>query len=129
MSPKNALPLLIRSNDHTTFKTFESVIIKLGNLQSMTFSDEKVDGALGFVIKGDEFFIPVEMEIDVEKEKAEINAELQRTKGFLKGVMGKLSNERFVSGAPEQVVAMEKKKQADAEAKIKVLEEKLNGLS
>jgi len=129
MSPKNALALVIRTKNEAAFETFRSVIIKLGNLESMTFANEKVADALGFVVKGDEFFIPVEMEIDIEKEKEEIHTELNRTKGFLKSVMGKLGNERFVSGAPEQVVAMEKKKQADAEAKIQVLEEKLKGLS
>lgn len=67
-------------------------------------------------------------EVDVEAEKAKIHEELDYTKGFLASVTKKLSNERFVSGAPEQVVAAEKKKAADAEAKIAVLVEKLEGL-
>ena len=66
--------------------------------------------------------------IDVEKEKEEIQKELDYTKGFLKSVKKKLENERFVSNAPAQVVEMEKKKQSDAEAKIKTLEESLKNL-
>ncbi|NVJ64605.1 MAG: hypothetical protein HWD84_10310, partial [Flavobacteriaceae bacterium] len=84
---------------------------------------------ISFVIKSDEFYLPLpEGSIDVVAEKEEITKELEYTKGFLNSVMKKLSNEKFVSGAPEQVVANEKKKQADAEAKIKVLEEKLASL-
>jgi valyl-tRNA synthetase len=63
--------------------------------------------------------------IDVEAEKANLLKELDYTKGFLAGVLKKLSNERFVAGAPAQVLDMERKKQADAEAKIKALEASL----
>ena len=72
--------------------------------------------------------MPLESNIDPEEEKANINKELKRLNGFLVGISKKLSNERFVSNAPEQVIAMERKKQADAEAKIKVLEEQLTAL-
>ncbi len=128
MSPKDALGLIIKTKDESPFKVFEGVITKLGNLESLSFTNEKVEGATSFVIKGDEFFIPMERQIDPEEEKKEINGEIQRLQGFLKGILGKLNNERFVSGAPEQVVANEKKKQADTEAKIKVLKEKLSNL-
>ena len=88
-----------------------------------------MDNALSFVILSDEFFIPMEEGvIDIEAEKAEMKKELEYTKGFLNSVMRKLSNERFVNNAPEQVVANEKKKQADAKVKIKALEEKLASL-
>jgi valyl-tRNA synthetase len=129
MSPREPLALAIKTADSSRFTTFKEVIIKLGMLSDFSFTEEKVAQAQSFVIKGDEFFIPMEGKIDVEKEKAEISKELNRLKGFLKGVMGKLGNERFVNNAPEQVIANERNKQADAEAKIKVLEEKLAGLS
>jgi valyl-tRNA synthetase len=80
------------------------------------------------VLKGDEYFIPLEGQIDAVAEKEELQKELDHTKGFLIGVNKKLSNERFVSGAPEKVVAMEQQKKADAEAKIKALEESLASL-
>ena len=130
ISPKKALDLAIKSDNPTAYEPFINIIQKLANIDQLTFTDEKVNGTLGFVIKSDEFFIPMEEgAIDIEAEKAEILKELEYTKGFLNSVMKKLSNERFVAGAPEQVVATEKAKQADAEGKIKVLEEKLAGLS
>jgi len=123
------LKLLVKCNDIAQFDTFKSVIEKSAVLESFTATEEKVEQSAGFVIKGDEFFIPMEGMIDLEKEKEEIGKELKRLHGFLKGIAGKLGNERFVNNAPEQVVANERKKQADTEAKIKVLEEKLSALS
>ncbi|WP_421978188.1 valine--tRNA ligase [Roseivirga seohaensis] len=130
ISPNKKLDLAIKSENTEAYEPFINIIKKLANIDQLTYTDEKVNGTLGFVIKSDEFFIPMEEgAIDVEAEKAEIIKELEYTKGFLNSVMKKLSNERFVAGAPEQVIAKEKAKQADAEAKIKVLEEKLNGLN
>ena len=67
--------------------------------------------------------------MDEGEEKEKLEKELEYTKGFLNSVTKKLSNERFVSGAPEQVVAAEKNKQADAESKIKALEEQLAAMA
>lgn len=130
ISPKKALDLAIKSENAEAYEPFINIIQKLANIDQLTYTDEKVSGTLGFVIKSDEFFIPMEEgAIDIEVEKTEILKELEYTKGFLNSVLKKLSNERFVAGAPEQVVAIEKAKQADAEGKIKILEEKLAGLS
>lgn len=129
MSPREPLALSIRTDDSSKFETFKDVIAKQAILTDLSFTDEKVAQAQSFVIKGDEFFVPMEGKIDLEKEKEEISKELNRLKGFLKGIMGKLGNERFVNNAPEQVIANERNKKADTEAKIKVLEEKLAGLS
>jgi Valyl-tRNA synthetase len=82
----------------------------------------KVDGASSFLVSTTEFFVPLGDKLDVEEEIKKLAAELEYTKGFLNSVMKKLSNEKFVSGAPEAVVGMERKKQADAEAKIASLE-------
>lgn len=128
LSPKEQLKLYVKAEDESTYKDFESIIMKLANLESMEFTSEKVDHAISFLIKSDECFIPMEGNIDIEKEKEELTKELDYTKGFLKSVEKKLSNERFVSNAPEKVLAMEKKKQADAEAKIKALEASLANL-
>jgi valyl-tRNA synthetase len=100
----------------------------MGNVSSFDFATEKQENAFSFIVKGNEYYIPFGDTIDVEAEKAKLEEELKYTQGFLNTVMKKLSNERFVAGAPEQVVANEKAKQQDAEQKIAILEEKLKGL-
>ncbi|GMQ29428.1 valine--tRNA ligase [Algoriphagus confluentis] len=124
MSPKESLDLTINTQNEGLYSRFQAVLIKLANLSSLSFA-ENVDNAMSFVVKADECFIPMGDSIDVEEEKENLKKELEYTRGFLNSVMKKLSNERFVAGAPAQVVEMEKKKQADAEAKIKALEESL----
>ncbi|WP_215222821.1 valine--tRNA ligase [Echinicola shivajiensis] len=124
ISPKEAFELSVNTQKQELYQSFEAILKKLANLSQLGFA-EKVDGALSFVVKSDELFIPLNEQIDVEAEKENLTKELEYTKGFLNSVMKKLSNERFVSGAPAQVVENEKKKQADAEAKIKALEESL----
>ena len=89
---------------------------------------KKYKGAASFRVKSTNFYIPLEGFIDVEEELKKLEEELKYTKGFLGTVMKKLGNERFVNNAPEEVVAKELAKQADAEAKIKVLEERIAGL-
>ncbi|HET8859009.1 valine--tRNA ligase [Marivirga sp.] len=128
ISPKESLKLYIRTNDEMIYQEYISVIDKLANIDELAFTNEKIDQAVSFFIGADECFIPMEGTIDLEKEKEEIQKELDYTKGFLKSVKKKLENERFVSNAPDNVVEMEKKKQADAEAKIKTLEESLENL-
>ena len=109
--------------------TFDSVIAKIGNLSSINYVDEKVEGAFSFLVKSNEYFIPLGVSIDVEAELDKLQKELDYAKGFLKSVEGKLKNERFVSNAPDQVVAVERKKQADTLSKITVLEEQIAALS
>jgi valyl-tRNA synthetase len=125
ISPKQALKLLVKTQNQGLYAQFGGLIRKLANLESLEFTDQQVDGCLNFVIKTDEFFVPMEGQVDTEKEKQEMQKELEYTKGFLASVDKKLSNERFVSNAPPQVIETERKKKADAEARIKVLEESL----
>lgn len=87
-----------------------------------------MSGALSYRVKSNEYFIPMDGNVNVEEEIAKLEEELNYLKGFLRSVQGKLSNEKFVSGAPEQVVANEKKKEADALAKIAMIEQSLAGL-
>ena len=84
--------------------------------------------ANSFIVEGVEYFIPFGDTVDVESEIKKMEEELGYTKGFLKSVQGKLSNERFVAGAPAQVLDLERKKEADALGKIQLLEEKLVSL-
>ncbi len=127
LAQKNAIELLVKKGENYS-NTFDSVIQKMGNVSNFDFVTEKQENSFSFIVKGNEFFIPFGDTIDVEAEKAKLKEELKYTQGFLNTVMKKLSNERFVAGAPEQVVSNEKAKQQDAEQKIAILEEKLKGL-
>ena len=110
-------------------KTWDVVIQKLTNVFEISYVDASVDGALSFRVKSNEYFVPMSGAIDVDAEIKKIQEELKYTKGFLQSVQKKLSNERFVNNAPEQVISIERKKQADAEAKIETLEKSLGSLS
>jgi len=89
---------------------------------------EKVPNAFGFIVGTSSFFIPFGDSVDVDAEKAKIQKEIDHLNGFLRGVRGKLTNERFVQNAPEQVVELERKKESDALAKLEVLNGKLEQL-
>ncbi len=128
ISPKEALVLHIKTSAEDHFKRYFGIIQQMANISEIHFTQEKVDGCVSFVINKDEFFIPMEGNIDLDKERERINQEINYQKGFLNGVMKKLGNEKFVTGAPEKVVEMERKKKVDAEAKIKALEESLANL-
>lgn len=116
-------------NSEEVSPQFDAVISKLGNLSELNYISEKIEGALTFRVKSNEYFVPISGAINVEEEIAKLTEELKYTEGFLKSVQGKLKNERFVSGAPEKVVAMEKQKEADALAKIETLKASLSSLS
>ncbi|WP_299387153.1 valine--tRNA ligase [uncultured Lacinutrix sp.] len=124
---KDAIGFSVINNEKSN-TTFDEVISKLGNLESIEYVNEAVDGALTFRVKSNEYFIPMDGAIDVEAEIIKLTEELNYTEGFLKSVQKKLSNERFVAGAPEQVVASEKKKEADALAKIETVKTSLASL-
>lgn len=115
-------------NNENIASTFDEVIAKMGNLDSFDYVNEPVDGALTFRVKSNEYFIPMEGSIDVEAEIKKLTEELNYTQGFLKSVQKKLSNERFVNNAPEQVVDSERKKEADALAKIDTIKASLDSL-
>jgi len=125
---KQLLNLSIKSTDKFG-EEVESIIIKLAGLDSLSYTNDKVEGAASFLIKSSEYYVPLEGLIDVEEEISKLKAELEYTKGFLQSVMKKLSNEKFVNSAPAQVVDIERNKQADAESKIKVIEARIVELS
>jgi valyl-tRNA synthetase len=124
---KVKLEMMIKENQSND-TSFDSVIVKMGNLTSLEYVTIKVANASSFIVDSNEYYVPFGDSIDVEEEKKKLNEELEYTKGFLKSVQGKLSNKKFVDSAPEQVVGMERKKEADALSTIAVLEEKLKGL-
>lgn len=125
---KSPLKLNVRPVEGEYLGEFNPVLTKLGNLESIENVTEAPEGAVSQVIKAIEFFVLLEGLIDPAEEKLKIEKELNYTRGFLKGVDKKLSNERFVKGAPAQVVEKEQQKKADAEAKVKALEAQLKGL-
>jgi valyl-tRNA synthetase len=125
---KEKLVLMIKKNAPIS-EIFDSAIAHLCNLEKISYVDEKPANCFSFVVKSNEYFIPFTSNVDVEAEKKKIEEELKYTQGFLKSVQAKLSNEKFVNNAPAQVLEGERKKQSDAEAKIKLLEEKLTTLN
>ena len=124
---KDSIEFKVVNNDNIS-NHFDSVITKLGNISSLKYVNEKVDGALSFRVKSNEYFIPVSGNINVEEEVSKLTEELNYIQGFLKSVQAKLSNEKFVNGAPEKVLANEKQKEADALAKIATIEQSLASL-
>lgn len=109
-------------------KKFDSILINLLNLGELSYVNEKPEAAISFVLGKAEYFIPLEGKIDLDAEKQKIKEEISYQEGFLKSVEKKLSNQGFVKGAPEQVVAMEEKKREDALAKIALLKKQLDSL-
>jgi valyl-tRNA synthetase len=107
---------------------FLATITKLGGIESVEAVAEKNATAAAFIVKTTQYFVPLEGNIDKEAEIKRLSADLEYLEGFLQSVMKKLSNERFVSSAPEKVVANERAKQADAEAKIAAIKEQINAL-
>lgn len=116
-------------NKASITQKFDGLISKLGNISKINYTDSSVEKAFSFRVQSNEYFLVADVTIDLEAEVAKIKEELNYTKGFLKSVQKKLSNARFVSNAPEQVVTSEKKKEADALAKIQTLESSLKNLS
>ena len=108
---------------------YEAVIAKMCNLKAINKVEEKDATAAGFIVKTTQYFVPMEGKIDREAELKRLTADLEYYEGFLASVMKKLSNERFVSSAPEKVVANERAKQSDAEAKIAALKEQIAALA
>lgn len=126
---KELISLFIKQNtDQHVDNLFGDVMVKLCNLSTITHSTEEVSGALSFVVRSTEFYIPLTTEINKEEELKKIEDELKYTRGFLDKVMQKLGNEKFVNSAPEAVVASERKKQADSEARISVLSAQIDSL-
>jgi len=124
---KDSIELNVMNNENLK-KDYDAVIQKMGNVSKISYVKEQQENSLSYRVKSNEYFIPVAGAIDIKAEIAKLTEELKYNEGFLKSVTKKLSNERFVNNAPEKVVAMEKQKQADAEAKIEAIEQSLASL-
>ena len=128
ISPKEKLEVKERSDVGEKYSSFDSVIVKLANLSSYSYTKEKVEGAFGFMVLNAEFFVPLTGNINIEEEKERLTKELEYNKGFLKSVQVKLSNERFVANAKPEIIDGERKKESDALNKIKSIEAQLASL-
>ncbi|WP_445756039.1 valine--tRNA ligase [Polaribacter sp.] len=127
ISFKDAIELFVIGNENNA-AFFDEIIQKLTNISQIQYISEKVEGA-SFRVKSNEYFVPISnSNIDIEAEKVKLQEELKRAEGFLVSVQKKLSNERFVSSAPEKVIALERKKEADTLAKIDMIKSSLSNL-
>ena len=127
LSPKESLEVAISSHSKS-WKRMESMIVKLGNTSGLALMDSPTEGQLTLVVGTNEAYITLSQNINKEEEIQKIMQEIAYQEGFLKSVNAKLSNEKFVAGAPEAVVANERKKMADAESKISSLQNALKQL-
>ena len=129
ISPKEALTLAIKATSPINYEPYNSIISKLGNISELTAVNDKVSGAISFMVHTDEFYIPLNESLDTVAECARLKKEKEYLEGFLTSVTLKLNNERFMSNAKPDIIEVELKKKADAEAKLKLLEENLAALA
>jgi valyl-tRNA synthetase len=131
---KNSLPardqleLFVSKKSSGKEKSFENLIKRLAKVTAITELESKPDNSASFIIGTSEYYILMGDSIDVATEIEKLKAELEYNRGFLRSVMKKLDNERFVSNAPSKVIELEEKKKADAETRIRTLVEQLEDL-
>ena len=124
ISPKESLPLAVKTENQTRYETLAGLIKKMANISDIQYVSDNASG-MSFVIKGDELTIDLGKNLDVEEEKAALQKDLDYIVGFKKSTEAKLSNERFVQNAKPEIIEKERQKLIDAETKIKALEEAL----
>ena len=126
---KETLPLFVESSERAKelykLDGLDALICKMANLSAFKFTDTEVEGSLSFLSGTESYYVELQLEIDEDAERERLNKELEHARGFVNSVMKKLSNERFVSGAPSAVVEKEKQKLSDGEEKIKILKESI----
>ncbi len=129
LSPKVALEAFVEAGDSAKALfadvRIKAMIMKMANLSSLEMTSDDVENGVAFVSGTEKYFLVIERKVDVEAERKRLEADLKKAKGFLFGVGKKLSNERFVNNAPEAVLVKERQKQADGEARLKMIEESL----
>ncbi len=128
ISPKEKLQLFVKQNIEESNKAFDNIRLKMCNLSQIQYIDTKMDNTLSFMVGNIEYYIPINIKIDVESEKKKLEEEIKYYEGFLQSVMKKLSNEKFVANAKPEVVETERKKQFDVTQKLQTLKDSLNKL-
>ncbi|MGI4737336.1 MAG: valine--tRNA ligase [Janthinobacterium lividum] len=128
LGPVKPLELAVKTDDQAAILAYALLVRKLANLSDLSFAPEAPAGAVSFVLGGNEFFIPLDMQVDAATERARVEKELGYAIGFRDSVQKKLGNEKFVANAKPDVLERERQKLADAEAKIAALEQALKAL-
>ncbi len=131
ISNKNTIELFVKkNNDEEADTTFDSVVIKLCNISKLSYVTEKVNNAFSVNVKATELFIPLNQsdDIDIEGEIAKLEKDLKYQEGFLASIEKKLSNERFMKNAPQNVIDKELKKKSDSLSVIEVIKKQLSSL-
>ena len=128
ITKKESIELHMIENEKSEHN-LDSIIFKLGNLSQLSYIKKKIDQAFSFMVKSNEYYIPLTDSFDKDAELEKLNKDLDYTKGFLKIVEAKLSNKKFVDNAPENLVENEKNKLKDAKEKIRILTEKISSLN
>jgi valyl-tRNA synthetase len=129
LSPKEALPLAVKANSAINYNQYEPIIKQLGNVTGLTNVDDAINGANSFIAGTDEFFVTLNIAVDKDAERERLTKEKEYLEGFLKSVNAKLGNERFMANAKPEIIENELKKKADAEARLKIVEDNLRGLA
>jgi valyl-tRNA synthetase len=128
LKPKDAVTLHIQTNNKKMYEPVLALLDKQVNASAINFSSNPVPGSITVIAGRDKFYLETEQSVGKTNQKEDLIKECEYLKGFLVSVEKKLGNERFVQNAKPEVVELEKKKKADAEAKLKVIEESLAGL-
>jgi valyl-tRNA synthetase len=128
IKPKEKIRLSIETAQEANYKTAQEVLLKQANAESITYVSSPVSNSISAVVQTDKFYIQTENAVDTSSQKEQLFKDLDYQKGFLASVEKKLSNERFVQNAKPEIVEVERKKKADAEAKIRAIEESLAAL-
>jgi valyl-tRNA synthetase len=129
LKPKEHIKLSIQTGEQTTYQSFLAILSKQVNASEINFVNAAIPNAINTVVQKDKFFIETEKKLDNSAHREQLLKDLDYHKGFLVSVDKKLSNERFVQNAKPEVIELERKKKADAEAKIKAIEESLQSLN
>lgn len=130
LSPKQVLQCFVKENEYKEeIQKYESIVVKLANVEKINFVQDKQEGTIALMVRTTEVFIPLNENVNKEEQIKKITEQIKYYEGFIVSINKKLSNEKFVNNAPENVVALEKKKLSDCQIKLTVLEQELASLS
>jgi len=129
IADKEPLELFVKANSGINYLEYQAIVARLGNISQFSEVADKVNGAISFLASTDEFYVPFKEEIDPVAERARLEKEKDYLLGFLKSVNAKLNNERFMSNAKPEIIEIEKRKKADAEAKLQIIQKALDDLA
>ena len=129
LKPKEIIKLFIETGAKESYSYIQSILSKQVNADELSFTNEAIANTIVVAVEKDKFYIKTDRELDTATLKDDLLKDLLHQKGFLASVETKLSNERFVQNAKPEILAMEQKKKADAEARIRTIEESLSTIS